>query len=92
MIPPAVATVYDKPLIYLLIHVGLGIVSAVTSVSWLVGAFLMYQGFQLLIGRRFFFFEGDLKSGNSIAHTAVKLGEFFIGYAIGSGIRIWHDG
>jgi hypothetical protein len=52
----------------------------------------MYQGFQLLIGRRFFFFEGDLKSGNSIAHTAVKLGEFFIGYAIGYGIRIWHDG
>jgi len=81
--------VYDKPLIYLLIHIGLGIVSA--WISWIVGAFLMYQGFQLLIGRRFFFFEGDVKTGNSVAHTAVKLGEFFIGYAIGSGIRIRYD-
>ena len=77
-----VLKVYEKPIIYLLIHVGLGIVAA--WVNWLAPAMLLYQATQLVLNRRFFLFEMRVREGNNVKHTAIKLIEFFIGYAIGS--------
>ena len=41
-----------------------------------------YQVFQYATNTRFFLFEGVIKSGNSIEHTALKLGEVSVGYLI----------
>jgi hypothetical protein len=73
--------IYEKPSIYLIIHVALGVVSGFyTPLLW---AFLAYQIFQLTINKRFFIFEWRIKNGNSIEHTVVKLLEFFGGFLIG---------
>ena len=78
-------SVYDKPIIYLLIHVGLGF-SAVWHpyIIWLI---FLYQGLQLILNKRFFIIEGRIENGNNYKHTIAKLLEFSIGYAIGSIIR-----
>jgi|UniRef100_A0A6C0B1E5 hypothetical protein len=41
-----------------------------------------YQFLQYALDIRFFLFEGVIKSGNSIEHTALKLGEVGAGYFI----------
>lgn len=73
--------IYERPSIYLITHVCLGVVSFFyTPLLW---AFLVYQIFQLAINKRFFIFEWRIKNGNSIEHTVVKLLEFFLGFLIG---------
>ena len=78
-------TIYDKPLIYLFIHFALGVASA--WYNWIIYTMVIYQVVQLILGKRFFLFEWELKDGNSVKHTSVKLIEFFIGYAIGTAVR-----
>jgi hypothetical protein len=41
-----------------------------------------YQVFQYMFNVRFFVFEMKLKTGNSLEHTAIKLGEVAMGYFI----------
>ena len=41
-----------------------------------------YQFLQYALDIRFFLFEGVIKSGNTLNHTAVKLGEVGIGYIL----------
>jgi len=41
-----------------------------------------YQVLQYGMNVRFFLFEGAIKSGNTLEHTAIKLGEVGIGYII----------
>ena len=41
-----------------------------------------YQVLQYGMDVRFFLFEGVIKSGNSLEHTAMKLGEVGIGYIL----------
>jgi hypothetical protein len=73
--------IYERPSIYLIIHVSLGVVSFFyTPLLW---AFLVYQLLQLTINKRFFIFEWRIKNGNSVEHTVVKLLEFFAGFLIG---------
>ena len=43
---------------------------------------LGYQLFQYGIDKRIFLFEGVIKSGNTLEHTAVKLGEVGLGYIL----------
>ena len=81
----AMNIIYDKPLIYLIIHFSLGVASA--WYNWIIYVMVIYQVLQLILGKRFFFFEWELKDGNSVKHTSVKLIEFFIGYAIGTAVR-----
>ena len=77
--------IYEKPSIYLIIHVSIGVLSVFyTPLLW---AFLVYQFLQLFLNKRFFLFELTTKDGNSIEHTGVKLFEFFIGFFIGYLIR-----
>ena len=74
-------TIYEKPSIYLIIHVSIGVLSVFyTPLLW---AFLVYQFLQLFLNKRFFLFELTTKDGNSIEHTGVKLLEFFVGFLIG---------
>ena len=74
-------TIYEKPTIYLIIHIFIGFISV--YIPGLLGLFIAYQGLQLTLGQRFFFFEGTREDGNSVAHTGIKLIEGFVGYAIG---------
>jgi hypothetical protein len=43
---------------------------------------LGYQIFQYATNTRFFLFEGVIKSGNSLEHTALKLGEVAVGFLL----------
>jgi hypothetical protein len=73
--------VYEKPMGYLLIHIGLGLLAAFYfPIVWF---YLAYQALQLILQKRFFLFEWQIKDGNSITHTGVKIIEFFIGFFIG---------
>jgi hypothetical protein len=73
--------VYEKPLSYAIIHVILGVIAAFyTPVALL---FLIYQLSQLALDRRFFLFEWEIKTGNSLDHTVVKLLEFSLGFLVG---------
>lgn len=77
--------IYDKPIVYVIIHIGVGFVGA--WYIWILYVMIAYQFLQLVLGKRFFFFEGVIRDGNSIEHTLVKLGEVFIGFAIGKLFR-----
>ena len=79
-LPPSDTGVYRKPLYYGLSHVIAGFLSF--HYSWLGIVFLVYQLSQLILNKRFFFFQGRMEDGNSIGHTAFKLGEFLIGMLI----------
>jgi hypothetical protein len=41
-----------------------------------------YQFLQYALDIRFFLFEGVIKSGNTLNHTAVKLGEVGVGWLL----------
>jgi hypothetical protein len=43
---------------------------------------LGYQFVQYATNTRFFLFEGVIKSGNSLNHTAIKLGEVGVGWLL----------
>lgn len=78
-------TVYKKPLIYTISHIGFGFLSA--WYIWVLYPMIAYQFLQLILNKRFFLLQGTIKDGNSVMHTGVKLVEVFIGYAIGRGVR-----
>ena len=72
--------VYEKPFYYGLIHVVFGFVAF--HYTWVGIIFVMYQLLQLFLHKRFFVFQGKIKDGNSVRHTALKLGEFLVGMLI----------
>ena len=67
------------------IHLALGFLAAWFPTIGVLA--LIYQVGQLLFGVRIFPLEGKIKSGNSVAHTAMKIGEIGIGYLVGKLIR-----
>ncbi len=76
---------FDRPFYYALIHIGIGVIAA-----WfppLLPLFLIYQLVQLFFNKRFFFFEGEIRDGNSLPHTALKIAEVCLGFLIGNWIR-----
>jgi len=79
-LPPSSAGVYRKPLYYGLIHVLSGFLAFLYS--WFGIVFLVYQLSQLILNKRFFIFQGRMEDGNSLGHTAFKLGEFLVGMLI----------
>lgn len=84
-LPPSTAGVYRKPLYYGLIHVFSGFLAF--HYAWFGIVFLIYQLSQLILNKRFFIFQGRMEDGNSLGHTAFKLGEFLIGMLIAFVIR-----
>lgn len=79
-LPPSSAGVYRKPLYYGLIHVISGFLAF--HYAWFGVVFLVYQLSQLILNKRFFIFQFRMEDGNSIGHTAFKLGEFLVGILI----------
>lgn len=79
-LPPSSAGVYRKPLYYGLIHVLSGFLAF--HYAWFGIVFLVYQLSQLILDKRFFVFQGRMEEGNSLGHTAFKLGEFLVGMLI----------
>ena len=76
---------FDRPLHYALIHISIGVASA--WVPLLLPLFVIYQLTQLLLNKRFFFFEGEVRDGNSVPHTALKLAEVLGGFFLGRFLR-----
>jgi hypothetical protein len=72
--------VFQRHPVYCLIHIALGIIGY--FYPEVLYATLGYQIFQYVFNIRFFFFEGEIKSGNSLQHTAGKLTEVTFGYII----------
>lgn len=70
---------YRHP-IYFITHLILGFIGY--FYPQVLYATIGYQVFQYALNIRFFLFEGVIKSGNSIEHTAIKLGEVGAGYVI----------
>lgn len=60
---------------YRLIHIFSGYISNDDTEK----LFLMYQIWQYLADVRLYFFEGEVREGNSLQHTLMKLLEFYIG-------------
>jgi hypothetical protein len=71
---------FSRHPIYLVSHVILGFIGY--FYPRVLYATLGYQFVQYILDIRFFLFEGVIKSGNSIEHTAIKLGEVGAGYII----------
>ena len=74
-------TIYERPPYYALSHLMFGFLAV-----WypLIGFLaLMYQLGQYIYNVRVFPVEGKILPGNSLQHTAVKLGEMAVGYVIG---------
>ena len=74
-------TIYERPPYYALSHLMFGFLAV-----WypLIGFLaLIYQLGQYIYNVRVFPVEGKILPGNSLQHTAVKLGEMAVGYVIG---------
>lgn len=78
--PDKESGVYKKPIYYGLIHVVAGFLAF--HYPWFGIVFLIYQLMQLVLHKRFFIFQGKIKDGNSLKHTAFKLQEFLLGMFI----------
>ena len=62
---------------YTFSHIFLGLLS--NHFSYITPLFYAYQTFQLATNSRFFIHKMNWKSGNSVIHTAKKIGEFSVG-------------
>jgi hypothetical protein len=78
--PDQESGVYKKPIYYGLIHVVSGFLAF--HYAWFGIVFLIYQLSQLVLNKRFFIFQGKIEDGNSLGHTAFKLGEFLVGILV----------
>jgi hypothetical protein len=72
--------IFQRHPIYLVTHVILGVIGYFyPKVLYLT---IGYQFAQYFLNIRFFLFEGAIKSGNSLQHTAIKLIEVGVGYIL----------
>lgn len=71
---------FQTPPLYFIIHVLLGMISY--FYQDIIPIFLLYQFTQLALDGRFFLFQWEFKSGNSLTYTLYKLTQYMIGYAI----------
>jgi len=77
--------IYPKPFHYTLSHVITGFLAA--YYPWVGVLAILYQVIQLVLNVRFFPAEWEIKQGNSVEHTLMKLGELGVGYIIGVLLR-----
>ena len=78
-------SVWPKPPIYIVIHVISGMIAFKYPI--LLVAIVGYHMFQLAFGIRLFVFDGNFQKGNSVEHTALKLAEVGLGYALAAAIQ-----
>jgi hypothetical protein len=72
--------VFKRPPIYFVTHLILGIIGYYYPA--VLYSTIGYQAFQYMFNFRFFLFQGEIKPGNTIEHTAIKLGEVGLGYLL----------
>ena len=68
-------------------HLVLGLIAAILPKKqrcMFVGLFLIYQFGQLSMNKRFMPFDLKFKEGNSVEHTINKIGQFSIGFYLGT--------
>lgn len=71
---------FQRHPIYLVTHIILGVIGYFyPNVLYLT---IGYQFAQYFLNIRFFLFEREIKSGNSLKHTAIKLTEVGLGYIL----------
>lgn len=63
-----------------MIHVVTGMVSYFFPIIIILS--LMYQFLQLALNGRFFLFEWEFKTGNSLIYTLYKISQYVFGYAL----------
>ena len=71
---------FQTPPLYFLIHVLTGMISYFYPIIIILS--LMYQFLQLALNGRFFLFEWEFKTGNSLAYTLYKISQYVLGYAL----------
>lgn len=76
---------YPRPHYYALSHIIFGFAAAWYPIVGILA--LAYQLGQLALNIRVFPVEGKVLEGNSIKHTALKIGEIGLGYLIGLLVR-----
>lgn len=72
--------VWYKPPVYVVIHILSGVIGYFFPVVLLI--MVLYHFLQYFLEVRFFIFDLNYKTGNSIEHTCVKLFEVLIGYLL----------
>ena len=77
---------YERPHYYALSHIFFGFAAA--WFPWVGILAVAYQVLQLVFNVRVFPVEGRILPGNTWQHTALKLAEMGLGYAIGRLIRL----
>lgn len=74
-------TVYYRPSVYAVSHVFFGFIAVwIPMIGFLS---LMYQLGQYFYNVRVFPLERRIEKGNSLAHTAIKIGEMAVGFVLG---------
>ena len=76
---------FERPFYYSFFHIAVGFLSA--WIPGLLAFVLVYQIVQLLLNKRFFLFEGEIREGNSLEHTLLKIAEVLLGFLLGSLVR-----
>lgn len=72
--------IWPKDPLYVLIHVLSGVI--VYFIPAIIIPILIYHGLQYFMNVRFFIFQGEIRPGNSLEHTLVKLLEVLAGYSL----------
>lgn len=79
--------IYERPHYYMVSHVLFGFVAV--WYPWVGIVAILYQMAQYLLNIRVFPLEGIIRSGNTAHHTALKLAEMGVGYALGYFTRFY---
>jgi len=70
--------IWYKDTIYIFIHFLSGMI--IYFVPWTIIPIVGYHLLQYFMDVRFFGFQGEIRHGNSVEHTLVKLLEIYAGY------------
>ena len=71
---------FQTPPLYFISHILLGMLSYFYPL--IIILIIMYQFLQLAINGRFFLFEWEFKTGNSLIYTLYKISQYVLGYAL----------
>lgn len=76
---------FERPGYYAVSHVAFGFIGVWYPI--VLALAILYQIVQYVFQVRVFPVEGTIRSGNSLAHTGLKLAEMAFGYILGRVVR-----
>jgi hypothetical protein len=80
--------IWYKPPLYTVSHIASGVLSFFIPVIF--PFILVYHFLQYFLNIRFFIREKEIRQGNSIAHTGLKIVEVILGLLIAYAIYTWN--